>query len=116
MKIDWDKPVQTIGGKKVRIYARDGGGMYPVHGAVMDTPGTLWRQQYWTSDGKFRSGEYETQEDLVNVPNKVDIWINIYRDDTFGVYPSREQADRAPRRDRLACVNFKSYVATGEGL
>ena len=38
-------------GGKARIYATDGAGLYPVHGAVESDNG--WSSEVWTEDGKF---------------------------------------------------------------
>ena len=50
---------QTIGGKPVRIYAIDGEGPYPIHGAVLSPCG--WKISTWTADGRsiegFHSGK-----------------------------------------------------------
>ena len=49
MQISLDKQYTTKNGCKVRIYAIDGGGNYPVHGAYKDDKG--WKTSIWTIDG-----------------------------------------------------------------
>jgi hypothetical protein len=48
----------TRNGLQVRLYARDGGGEFPVHGAVLI--GKIWHPQHWTARGRaFLGGESE---------------------------------------------------------
>lgn len=55
MKIEFGKVYKTCSGEKVRIYAVDAGGAYPVHGAIKI--GRSWRAMTWTMDGvMYRDG------------------------------------------------------------
>ena len=47
--IDKSKQYRTRDGRAVRIYAVDGGGDWPVHGAYMH--GDTWRIISWTAEG-----------------------------------------------------------------
>lgn len=53
------------GGHKVRVYAVDGQGVLPVHGAWQDVHGG-WRAGIWTRFGAWNAGE-ETDRDIVGV-------------------------------------------------
>jgi hypothetical protein len=53
---------KTREGFDYRIYATDGGGEYPIHGAIKKEPG-LWLPIQWTNRGRFDS----------SVPNKHDL-------------------------------------------
>ena len=66
----------TRDGKEARIYATDGGGVYPIHGAVKKTNGE-WRVHQWNKNG-FWHDENETDNDLINVPEAVERWVNVY--------------------------------------
>lgn len=74
-KLDWDKPLQTRDGRKVRIYCRDAGGDFPVHGAVCQKNGDKWLSRSWTADGIYAIG-YKDPKDLINVPEER--WVNLY--------------------------------------
>lgn len=50
-KIDINKKYRTREGYEVRIYAVDGGGDYPVHGAIRT--GDKWESKSWKSDGTY---------------------------------------------------------------
>lgn len=51
--------------RKVRIYALDAGGEYPVHGAVWDESEEHWTNDFeWTLDGHFLYDDDENSSDL----------------------------------------------------
>lgn len=88
---------ETVAGLQVRIYATDGGGSLPVHGAVLDTTG--WRKRAWTATGKCskirRSQPYSG--DLVRVLPISYVNMFVHRDgkrDSFE-YGSKEAATDA---------------------
>ena len=58
-KIKLDGIYRTRDGRKVNIYAVDGGGDYPVHGVISDEDGK-WKLAAWKLCGAFsnRVGEY----------------------------------------------------------
>lgn len=53
MKIEISKFYKTQGGLRARIYAIDGGGSTPVHGAVLHKSG-VWINRNWSTDGYYR--------------------------------------------------------------
>lgn len=64
LKIETGKYYRTSGGSKVRIYATDGGGDYPVHGAVLLD--TVWNSVSWTVSGRYSVDEEEPQLDIIS--------------------------------------------------
>lgn len=46
---------KTLGGDDVRIYSRDGGGEFPVHGAIKRFPADVWVLMAWTEGGQASS-------------------------------------------------------------
>lgn len=69
MDIDWNTidrtKLKTKGGRKVRIYALDGGGPCPVHGATLLRDSEEWEQESWTLQGSyFEDGQQCTSLDL----------------------------------------------------
>ena len=112
--IDIKRVKRTRGGHEVRIYATDGGGSYPIHGACFCEEG--WRHRTWAEDGKFV--KFETSEyDLVEEPEtvEIDVWLNVREDGSSIRWESREQADRNAL-NRIACIHIKRTVQKGEGL
>lgn len=66
--IDLDAPLTTRGGREVRIYARDGAGAYPIHGAIFADTG--WRIERWSKDGRYYCQANSSDNDLINTPVK----------------------------------------------
>jgi len=65
-ELDLTKPIMTRAGNAFRLYATDGGGRYPIHGACkVDNE---WRQGAWTRMGSLFSDDYVSGLDLINVP------------------------------------------------
>ena len=113
--IDINKEYKTRDGRPVRLYATDGGGKSPVHGAVKK-PYVGWVQTCWTVLGRVWS-KGETPGDLIEVRPRIQrsIWLNVYKDCTVG-YPSKEKADESADVDRIACVEIKIDCEYGSGL
>lgn len=59
------KLYKTASGNPVRIYAVDGSGEYPVHGAIETDDG--WESASWTKEGAYRVSKGQSQHDLVEV-------------------------------------------------
>lgn len=66
-KIDWDKPLQTCDGRKVRVYSMHAGAEYPVHGAIYNEQLLGWTICSWTLNGEFILG-IKDPRDIINVP------------------------------------------------
>ena len=55
---------KTRDGGKARVYATDGGGVYPSHGAIYYN--SRWIQQEWTSMGNYFLSEGDHHRDLIS--------------------------------------------------
>lgn len=76
MKIEIGKFYKTRGGNKVRIYAMDGAGAFPIHGAILNAGD--WVFYSWAANGFNTNLEGDsTPRDLVSE------WVN------FGPLPER---------------------------
>lgn len=64
MKIEVGKKYKTRSGDPVRIYATDGLGDYPVHGAFFEGG---WKQLSWTAKGVFNLGSVTTGLNLEEI-------------------------------------------------
>lgn len=64
---------RTRDGREARIYATDGGGEYPIHGAVPNKAN--WEMYCWRADGAFCMSLHGA--DLM--PPKREVWIALYR-------------------------------------
>ena len=61
--IDTSKQYRTVSNRPVRIYATDGEGAFPVHGAVLTDDG--WESMTWAADGVY--GPRHSSLNLVEV-------------------------------------------------
>jgi len=121
--IDLVKKYQTRAGRKVRVYATDGDGPYPVHGA--EWVGEGWTTSKWTQDGGYCSGAI-TRRDLIEVREKLTVsgHVNIYRingDATLlqsELHRTKEDAIYARRNspDAIACRPVTIEFEEGDGL
>ena len=115
--IDKNKTYKTRYGDKVRIYATDGRGDYPVHGAILEDG--EWGSQTWTIDGKFTDDGSGEVYDLVEVKPKrtIEFWVNVYEEDVVYLpWRTRLKADESQMKGRIACLHFTREFEEGEGL
>ena len=112
--LDLNKPVQTRDGRKVRVLATDRkGAHYPVLGLLTqaDDEETV---ESWTLAGEFYSGDTD-EADLVNVPEKIVGYLNVYGtrsqygQTSYRLYDSRAIADAEAddMRGRIACIRVE---------
>lgn len=113
--IDKNKQYRTRDGREVRIYATDGIGAYPVHGATRGSQG--WTPEKWTAGGLFFFDGSHREGDLVEVKPRlqVEAWVNVYKD-CFATYDNKETANRNRGSQCLACVKITIDCEEGEGL
>lgn len=118
--IDPSKTYRTRNGREVRIYATDGGGSNPVHGAIKD--GEKWFVSAWYPNGSWFEavGNEPHDNDLIEVKPRIrrEVWLNVYdNDDIISARSSKEAADRAwSVGHRIACFHVVIDCEEGEGL
>lgn len=103
--IEMGKTYQTRDGREVRIYAVDGCGPSPVHGAVngmATTPGNGWWASTWQTDGHWYAGGSEVPTDLIEVKPKIirTYWLVHRKDGTLAF------RDKAPDPIREASIGY----------
>lgn len=91
--IDWNKPVRTKDGREVRVLCTDRvtDSNYPVLALVKDGCGYEAAHSY-TIEGEYHRPDAESINDLENVPEVTNLWVNVYPNDAYG-YRSRKEAD-----------------------
>lgn len=116
MSLDLTKPVQTRDGRAVRILCTDRKGKYPIIGLMPDRDdGSCEMLISWSGDGHYGGAANYKALDLVNVPQVIEGWVNVYPDAISILHPTRAEADRnASLPRRIACVPFKA--TEGEGM
>jgi hypothetical protein len=109
--IDIDKKYRTRDGREVRIYALDGGGNYPVHGAFKSHTG--WVVRHWPQDGI--QSVFGGSDDLIEVKHRIQrtVWLALYPLDDVWVFSGD---CTAVEKGCLACVKVEIDCEEGEGL
>lgn len=110
-ELDFTKPelLQTRGGQSVRIYATDGGGAWPIHGAVKKD--NIWAAASWATDGYSNNQDAPDAFDLIPKPKRVTGWVNVYKNSIGQVAPkfgdtmfsTKESASGSAIRD-FGCI------------
>lgn len=113
--IDASKEYRTRDGREVRIYATDGGGVCPVHGAIRITR-SCWAPEHWDKRGIAREGSEEV--DLIEVRPRIKqtMWLNIGKGGTAEGYNSKYWAVKCRAMDCIACIPVEVEFEQGEGL
>jgi hypothetical protein len=112
--IDKDKQYKTRDGREVRIYATDGGGEYPVHGAIRRGDG--WGCEMWGSNGRIVSSCRQKPEDLIEVKPrmKFERWYLFTSQGDYSIWQSKP--DTSSAIDAFAIKHIVFEVEEGEGL
>jgi hypothetical protein len=115
MIIDINKTYRTRDGREVRIYATDGFGSHPIHGAI-NCSGD-WISTTWREDGRFYS-DMESEDDLIEVKPRIKrtVWLNVSRGHVGCYYDSKEHADSNKTLGAIACLKLELDFEEGEGL
>lgn len=109
--LDLTKPLQTRNGEKAELVYDGISGDWPLAVVVHRHSGEITMRTY-TREGIFYLDKNSTCN-LMNVPEKWTIWLNVYEGQQTG-HPSRRLADRYAGPNRIACVEV-TYTE-GEGL
>lgn len=116
--LNLSRPVQTRDGRKVRIICTDGPafcGEQPITGFIEgNNIADNWQAggNYWR---KCTIGQLDQSKDLINVPEKRVVWVNIYEQPlAIAAHGSRGTADKSASVGRIACVRVE--FTEGEGI
>ena len=114
-KISKDKQYKTRDGRDVRIYATDGRGVFPVHGAIKDGEG--WTSVNWCEDGMHLGNNKRTEYDLIEFKPrmKIDRWIVVEDDGSCKMWGDKKPSAEAVS-DAFAVKHIMFEVEKGEGL
>lgn len=105
--LNFDRPITTVSGRKVRILCTDAPGTYPVVGIVegCSSPST------WTKEGVLHIHNSVSDLNLVNRVEKRSIWVNVYPNKYKDAsHRSRGAADECSDDNRIACIELTYEV------
>ena len=113
MMIDINKKYRTRDGREVRIYATDGGGPQPVHGAISGL--NFWSTANWSKNGSYTVvyGQ-EHDNDLIEIRrrHKRTVWLHVF-ENSFVCSTEKAHYDIT---NRIACIKVELDFEEGEGL
>ena len=113
--IDKNKTYRTRDGREVRIYATDGVGTLPIHGAVKEKgAGADWHIFLWLVDGRATGGQ--DIADLIEVKPRfrIERWVNVYSSGFLTMWDTREEAMRSWKDGRIATKRIIIEGTEGE--
>ncbi len=117
IKLEAGTQYRTRGGRVARVYAVDGLGPYPVHGAVWRDGDHEWSTGSWTSGG--RAYEEESADDIVSAwrePIVLEGWVNVYEaPGGYGFsapYDTEDQANERAGDTRLTVIRVRGVEGT----
>lgn len=118
LKIEAGKEYLTRDGNRARIYATDGGVIFPVHGAIYED-GEGWDLASWTDTGKIQNSSSTSGYDIISEAPKtiaVDCWLWVF-DGRFPLTMDKpwEDADTAGTKP-VAQFRLTRTVQHGEGM
>ena len=111
--IDKNKQYRTRDGREVRIYATDGNGHKPIHGAIRE--GESWVAYTWLYDGVAALD----CNSLIEVKPRIkrEVWVNVYPNGVDDeLWFTKALADQQALPRRIACVKLTIDCEEGEGL
>ena len=86
--IELNKKYRTRDGREVRIYAVDGGGPFPVHGAYK--VGGDWYSEQWPKNGSYGGHDHDLFEVLPEVTVRREVFYDTTDDTVFTTRNSAE--------------------------
>lgn len=110
--LDFTRPLRTKCGKSVTIISMEGRCSQPVLGYIGDDIVL----KTWNLDGTYCDAQTPWPFDLENYEEEVEItgYLNIYPEGHAVYNPSKELADNAANKDRIACVAIKTTYKKGQ--
>jgi hypothetical protein len=114
--IDINKQYRTRDGREVRIYATDGGGPCPIHGAISGL--NFWSTANWSKNGSYTvvyGQEHDWDIIEVRPRHKRTVWVTVYPMNRYQISDENIQCDIYPPK-RIACIKVELDFEEGEGL
>lgn len=98
--LDLTKPVRMKSGVSVNVLSTHLMGSYPILGEIEHGVYCVWNR-----DGSCLPDGYALEDDLENVPEEREVWLNVY-EDVIRCHSDREEANKAACSGRIARVKI----------
>ena len=109
--IDKNKTYKTRDGREVRIYATDGSGYWPIHGAIqLSCSG--WSSASWDNHGNAYNSFHRDGLIEVRPRHKRTVWLHVFKN---GSVCATEETYYVVS-GRIACIKVELDFEEGEGL
>lgn len=105
-KIDFSKPVQTRDGRKARVICTDKKDSRSVIALIEGDDGGTESVYVYYTDGR-GSLALEYTFDLINVPEKIVGYVNIYPNRYNQYHKDKGTADACASKARIACIKVE---------
>jgi hypothetical protein len=120
LKIEAGKEYLLRNGLSARVYAIDGGGPCPAHGAYnsMAEP-NIWTPSWWSLSGVWGVGPGEYPHDIISpAPEtiEVDCWLWVYASGTSDALSSKFRGPPDSTGAPAAQIHIKRSITVGEGM
>jgi hypothetical protein len=119
LKIEAGKEYLLRSGWRMRCYATDGGGEYPVQGAIWDANTDEWDMGIWQLDGRVIDGRTDDGSDIISpAPEtvEVDCWVCVYRGGHVGIMDGRYRKQGDEIVGPAAQFRLQRSIPVGEGM
>lgn len=104
--IDFSKPVETKDGRKVRVLTSTmKNPEYPVVVIITDAEGNEYSETYAASGALYNHRD-DAEDDLVNVPEKRTLWLDIFDDGSAVGFTTEDQARRGCGGRKIVSVEY----------
>ena len=111
--ISMDKQYRTKNGYEVRIYAVDGSGYYPIHGAYMHNG--EWVMYRWNEQGISINNP---ELNLIEVKPRIqrEYWVNVYENHIYGTKDIKNVISAVSSQQLKSRIKITIDCEEGEGL
>ena len=107
--IDWSKPIELMDGTQLE------NGLGSIHGILI--PGKAPNGGFHTDLQGCIGGVQVVRNRKEPVKHKLDVWMNLYKNQSYGYHNTKEAADKYRDKEScIACLHIEREFEEGEGL
>lgn len=114
-KFDWNKPFRTRDGGKAELLRKLNKHSLFQYVVLLTDKNGKEDVGHYTESGKLYAST-DSPFDLINIPEKQKMWVNVYPDGMIIGRETRKEADNSATYQRIACVEVEFEYTPGQGL